>query len=97
MVVSHDGKRLFVVTGRDKHLLSIDIASGAVLGAVEVGQRPWGVVLSPDGKLLFTANGSSNDVTVVDAATLKVITRVAVGDGPWGAVVVPAAVPRTKR
>jgi YVTN family beta-propeller protein len=97
MVVSHDGKRLFVVTGRDKQLLSIDIASGTVLGSVEVGQRPWGVVLSPDGKRLFTANGSSNDVTVVDATTLKVIARVPVGDGPWGAVVVPASAAKPKR
>lgn len=88
MVVAHDGKRLFVVTGRDKRLLSIDIASGKVLNAVEVGLRPWGVTLSPDGSRLFTANGSSNDVTVVDSATLKVLARVPVGDTPWGAIVV---------
>ena len=88
MVVAHDGKRLFAVTGRGKLLLSIDIASGKVQGSVEVGQRPWGVALSPDGKHLFTANGSSNDVTVVDSATLKVISRIPVGDSPWGAIVV---------
>ena len=88
MVVAHDGKRLFAVTGRGKLLLAIDIASGKALGSVEVGQRPWGVALSPDGKRLFTANGSSNDVTVVDSATLKVISRVPVGDSPWGAIVV---------
>ena len=63
MAVSHDGKRLYIVTGRGRNLLSIDIATGKVLGSVEVGQRPWGVALSPDGKTLFTANGSSNDVT----------------------------------
>jgi YVTN family beta-propeller protein len=92
MVVAHDGKRLFVVTGREKRLLSIDIASGKVLGSVEVGTRPWGVALSPDGTRLFTANGSSNDVTVVESATLKVLARVPVGDSPWGAIVVPSRV-----
>jgi YVTN family beta-propeller protein len=89
MVVAHDGKRLFVVTGREQRLLSIDIASGKVLGSVEVGARPWGVALSPDGTRLFTANGSSNDVTVVDAVSLKVVARIPVGDSPWGAIVVP--------
>jgi YVTN family beta-propeller protein len=76
MAISHDGKRLYTVTGRGKMLLSVDIATGKVLTQVEVGPRPWGVALSPDGKTLFTANGSSNDVSVVD--------------GPWGLIVLPA-------
>jgi YVTN family beta-propeller protein len=92
MVVSHDGKRLFAVTGRGKNLLEIDIGTGAVLRTVEVGARPWGVALSPRGDLLYTANGNSNDVSVVDAATLKVLSRIPAGDSPWGAIVVPARV-----
>jgi len=89
MVVSHDGKRLFAVTGRGKNLLEIDIGTGAVLRTVEVGARPWGVALSPRGDLLYTANGNSNDVSVVDVATLKVLSRIPAGDSPWGAIVVP--------
>jgi YVTN family beta-propeller protein len=88
LAVSLDAKRLYCVTGRGKSLLSIDIASGKVLGMIEVGARPWGITLSPDGKKIFTANGSSNDVAVVDAASLKVEQHVIVGDGPWGAVTV---------
>jgi YVTN family beta-propeller protein len=87
MAISHDGKKLYTVTGRGKSLLSVDIASGKVLASVEVGQRPWGVALSPDGKTLFTANGSSNDVSVVDARSMKVLSRIPVGDGPWGLIV----------
>ncbi|MEO6078740.1 MAG: cytochrome D1 domain-containing protein [Steroidobacteraceae bacterium] len=89
MAISHDGKRLYTVTGRGKNLLSLDIASGKVLASVEVGQRPWGVAISPDGATLFTANGSSNDVSVVDAASLKVITRIPAGDSPWGLIILP--------
>ncbi|HMA11145.1 MAG TPA: beta-propeller fold lactonase family protein [Steroidobacteraceae bacterium] len=89
MVVSHDGKRLYAVTGRGRNLLDIDIATGQVLRTVEVGPRPWGVALSPSGDLLYTANGSSNDVSVVDAASFRVLARIPVGDGPWGAIVVP--------
>ncbi len=91
MAISHDGKKLYTVTGRGKNLLSVDIATGKVLGSVEVGQRPWGVALSPDGKTLFTANGSSNDVSVVDALSMKLVSRIPVGDSPWGLVVVPAS------
>jgi YVTN family beta-propeller protein len=89
MVVSHDGKRLYVVTGRGRNLLDIDIATGQVLRMLEVGPRPWGVVLSPSGDVLYTANGSSNDVSVVDAASFRVLARIPVGDSPWGAIVVP--------
>jgi YVTN family beta-propeller protein len=89
MAVSHDGKRLYTVTGRARNLLAVDIATGKVAASVEVGTRPWGVAISPDGKTLFTANGSSNDVSVVDVATFKVEARIAVGDSPWGALIVP--------
>jgi YVTN family beta-propeller protein len=91
MVVSHDGKRLYAVTGRGRNLLDIDITTGQVLRTVEVGQRPWGVALSPSGDRLYTANGSSNDVTVVDTAGFNVVAKVPVGDSPWGAIVVPHA------
>lgn len=90
MTISHDGKRLYTVTGRGKNLLSLDIATGKVLSTVEVGPRPWGVAISPDGSTLFTANGSSNDVSVVDAASMKVVSRIAVGDSPWGLIILPA-------
>jgi YVTN family beta-propeller protein len=90
MAISHDGKKLYTVTGRGKNLLEVEIASGKVLGSVEVGNRPWGVTISPDGKTLFTANGSSNDVTVVDAATMKVVVKIPAGDSPWGLIVLPS-------
>jgi YVTN family beta-propeller protein len=91
MVVSHDGKRLYAVTGRGRMLLDIDITTGKVLRTLEVGQRPWGVALSPAGDVLYTANGSSNDVTVVDAGNFTVLAKIPVGDSPWGAIVVPHA------
>ncbi len=41
MALSHDGKKLYTVTGRGKKLLSLDVATGKVLASVEVGPRPW--------------------------------------------------------
>jgi YVTN family beta-propeller protein len=91
MAISHDGKKLYTVTGRGKQLLAVDIATGKVLASVEVGPRPWGVALSPDGSTLFTANGSSNDVSVIDAASMKLISRIPVGDAPWGLIIRPGS------
>ena len=88
MVVSHDGKRLYAVTGRGRNLMELEIATGKVLRTVEVGPRPWGVSLSPRGDVLYTANGNSNDVSVVDATSFKVLSRIPAGDSPWGAIVV---------
>ena len=87
LLVSPDGRRLYVATGRGTMLVALDAATGKSLGQVAVGPRPWGITMSPDGRTLYTANGSSNDVTVVDAMTLKVETKIAVGEAPWGAVV----------
>ena len=72
IVVSPDGQRVFVSTGRGGTVLAIDAAKNTVAGSVKVGDRPWGIGLSPDGKLLYTANGPSNDVSIVDVETLTV-------------------------
>jgi YVTN family beta-propeller protein len=90
MATAMDTSQLYVVTGRGKNLLAVDIATGKLLRSVEVGARPWGIAVSPDGTTLFTANGSSNDVSVVDARTFKILRRIPVGDAPWGAIVVEA-------
>lgn len=86
-VVSADGTRLYVATGRGKQVMAIDLTTDKVVGQVEAGSRPWGIDISPDGRTLYTANGSSNDVSVIDVATHKVVARVQVGESPWGVVV----------
>jgi YVTN family beta-propeller protein len=88
MVVSHDGKKLYTVTGRGQKLLAVDPLTGGILQSVDVGPRPWGVALSPDGRTIYTANGNSNDVSVVDARTFQVLRRIPVGDNPWGLIIV---------
>ena len=90
VVVSPDGKRVFVSTGRGGSVIVIDTATNAATGSVKVGDRPWGIGLSPDGKVLFTANGPSNDISVVDTDTLTVLGTIKAGQRPWGIVVAPA-------
>jgi YVTN family beta-propeller protein len=91
IVVSRDGKTVYVTTGRGGTVLALDGETLAEKKEVAVGKRPWGLAISPDGKYLFTANGPSNDVSVVDAATMTVVKQIPAGDGPWGVAVVPMA------
>jgi YVTN family beta-propeller protein len=91
MVMSADGLRLYIATGRGGTVLIINPMTLDVAASVKVGARPWGVALSPDGKLLFAANGPSNDVSIVDLAADKEIAEVKAGQSPWGVTVVPAA------
>lgn len=88
VAVAHDGRQIFVTTGRMGKLAVIDTATGKAV-FVEVGKRPWGVALSPDGQRIFTANGPSDDVSVVDATTQREISRITVGHGPWGLAIGP--------
>jgi len=87
VVVSPDGKRLYVTTGRFRRLFAIDTVSNEIVGSLEVGERPWGVAITPDGKTIYTANGPSNDVTVVDVANYSIIAKIKVSDRPWGVAV----------
>jgi YVTN family beta-propeller protein len=84
VVVSPDGKRIYVATGRGNSVAVIDSEQLSLVNLIPVGQRPWGIALTPDGRKLYTANGLSDDVSVIDTATNKVIATIKAGDGPWG-------------
>jgi YVTN family beta-propeller protein len=85
VVVSPDGSRAYVTTGRGQTVVALDTASDHVVGTVgEVGTRPWGIGITPDGRTLYTANGPSNDVTVIDTRTLSVMSKIKAGNSPWG-------------
>jgi YVTN family beta-propeller protein len=86
VLVSPDGSRLYVSTGRGHQVVTIDTASNKVLSSLEVGRRPWGIGLSPDGKTLYSANGPSNDISVVDLATNTIIKKIPAGSSPWGVI-----------
>jgi YVTN family beta-propeller protein len=89
VVSSADGRQVFVSTGRGMSVVMIDTSTNTPTGAVEVGDRPWGVAVSLDGTTVFTANGPSNDVSFVHVPTRTVIARVRVGERPWGVAYLP--------
>ena len=89
LVMSKDGKQLYLSTGWGASICVVDIPSLKILNNIKVGPRPWGFAMSPDGKQLFVANGPSNDISVVDLTTGAETARIKAGQSPWGVAIVP--------
>ncbi|MBI5364717.1 MAG: beta-propeller fold lactonase family protein [Planctomycetes bacterium] len=90
LAVAPDGRRLFVVGEHSNSLLVLDVASGALVREIPVGQRPHDVALSPDGSRVYVSNRFSHSVTVIDGASFERVGEVPVGDDPHGLVVSPS-------
>jgi YVTN family beta-propeller protein len=91
VAVTRDGK-LGVVThwyGYDLAIIDLTDDKLAVVGRVEVGPEPRGVVISADGSTAFVSIGVSNEVARVDLASRKVTGRVEVGREPRGMAISP--------
>jgi YVTN family beta-propeller protein len=76
MVLSADGKRLFVACANTNSVWAVDLASEAATEQISValapgappGSTPNALALSPDGRTLLVANADNNAVAVVDVA-----------------------------
>ena len=88
VVVSSDGTRVYVTTGRGRTVVTIDAATWQPLSTVEVGERPWASASPPTAAISTTANGPSNDVSVVDTETNQVVGAIPAGERPWGVAII---------
>ena len=87
VVLSPDGRELYVSLGRARSVAVIDPAARRFVRTIpDVGTRPWGIAVSLDGRKLYTANGPSGDVSVIDVASGKVDRRINTGGSPWGVI-----------
>jgi YVTN family beta-propeller protein len=85
--MSPKGDKVYVSNGRGASVSVIDTQSNAIIGTVQVGQRPWNMALTPDGSKLYVANGRSNSVSVIDTASATRLADIQVGEAPWGVVI----------
>ncbi len=74
------GGRLVVLNKEEATLVTVDVASGKILGRVPTGEGPHEVAVSEDGRTAYVANygtGSSpgNTISVIDLATHKELRR----------------------
>jgi YVTN family beta-propeller protein len=75
--------------GYDVAILEVRPDRLEVVGRVEVGPEPRGVVLGPDGATAYVAVGAANEVVRVDLGRGEVTGRLAVGREPWSLAVTP--------
>jgi len=87
LILSPDGKRLFVVCSGSDEVLAVDTASRAVTGRIAVGKVPRGISLAPDGKRFYVTNSWSDTVSEVDAQSLQVLRTLPAGFEPTGVAV----------
>ena len=89
MVLSHDGKRLYVAVGNDDRIDVIDLATRKVVDHLPSGPDPERFAISPDGRWLYVANENDNAVSFVDIAAKKIVHQVTVGAEPEGMAASP--------
>ena len=78
MVLSPDGRTLYVSGDGSSQVSVIDTASDRVVRTLEVGRNPHGLNLSRDGRRLFVAVYGEDRVAVIDAASGQPLASVAV-------------------
>ncbi|HKM49322.1 MAG TPA: beta-propeller fold lactonase family protein [Terriglobales bacterium] len=82
MLLSPDGRSLYVVCQASDELRVVDVESGKVVTVVPLGRAPRGIALSPDGTQIYVTNSTDDTLSVVDAATLKVTRTLPTGFEP---------------
>jgi DNA-binding beta-propeller fold protein YncE len=84
-----DGKRLLVAEQGERtlagtHLLVLDVETGAVMAANDVGEGPHGVALAEGGRFAYVTGSYDNSLTVVDLDKGLAVQTTGVGRGPFG-------------
>jgi YVTN family beta-propeller protein len=77
-----DAESLFVANSNNDTIYKLNTQSGATVGSLKVGYRPFQIALSPDRATLAVGNWGDQSVSLVDTATLVERGRVPVGAHP---------------
>jgi YVTN family beta-propeller protein len=84
------GTALITCESNGGELITLDLATETVVGAVPVGAHgPHWMTLTPDGSKAFTANKEDPFVTVVEVASMTVTGRIDTPHGTEGIAVSP--------
>ncbi len=84
IVLSPDGKRIYITLSESGTLRSWNIESGKIEKSAKVGDTPRSLDISSDGSALFVVNYVSNTMMKVRSADLKIMETVKVCERPIG-------------
>jgi len=79
--VSHDGKEVWVQTGKVDTNVVLNAADLATLATLPTGKGPVTNSWTPDGKLSVVSNSGDTFASVFDALSYKEVARLMVGQG----------------
>ena len=73
---------LYVTNSAGDDVTVVDAATHRVIGSIETGVTPHGLVASPDGRRIYITGETDDDVVAIDTTTSKVVWKALVGDQP---------------
>lgn len=80
IVITPDGRWVFVSSDGDSKLSVIDASSDSIVASIEVGTAPHGLAITPDGRLVLAAVFGEGTVAFIDAASREVVARLPAGN-----------------
>ncbi len=80
LVVTPDGRWVFVSSDGDSKVSVIDTASDSLVASIEVGPAPHGLAITPDGRLVLAAVFGASAVAFIDTASREVVARLPAGN-----------------
>ena len=84
MVLSPDGKRVYVVQRKLHQIAVVDTESRRVVKTAAIGKRPDMVAMGSNGRTLFVVSRGENRLLRLSAADLSVTGEAATGKEPHG-------------
>src|SRR5690606_25322038 len=72
LVVSHDGRSLYIASEDTGTAVIADVESGKIVASLPVGGEPEGVGISPDGRFVYMTSEEDHQVSAIDTAKNEV-------------------------
>lgn len=77
VAVTPNGRYLYACDTQNNQVRVINTVTNAVIAAITVGNRPYGIAITPDGAYAYVANFSDSTISAIDTSTNLVIATTA--------------------
>jgi YVTN family beta-propeller protein len=84
LVLSPDGRLLYVTNNSSGNVVKLDAATGEALGSVGTGVNARSMDISTDGEALYVVNYKSETLSKVRTSDMTVVQEVATNPKPIG-------------